>query len=370
MVFEERRLRTESTPLGKFDEAFNALFWEAHPYNWPVVGWASDIPMYTLAQAKDYFATYYAPNNLTGVLVGDFKTAEVKPLLERYFGRIPRGTVEPPAGRDPRAEAARREALQRRGRDLPHRAHLVEGRALRPQGRAPPSTSSPTSSPAAPAGSTRASSSAGRSPTRPPPRSTSGSTPGIFEVEATVKDGKEPAAVEAAVYEEIEKLQKEPVPAEELQKVKNQLKANAYRRLSIALLHHVPAPDLRRRWATGGYINTAPERGRRGHRRPTSSAWRRSTSPRRTARSAIFLRKEGAAPEDPEIASCPPQAQAMVRQALKQIEAETDAGEAPADGMAQMQQMAGQVPPEMKPAFDLILKRAEERLRRSRGEKK
>ncbi len=96
VVFEERRLRTESTPLGKFDEDFNALFWEAHPYQWPVVGWASDIPMYTLAQAKDYFATYYAPNNLTGALVGDFKIAEVKPLLERYFGRVPRGKVDPP----------------------------------------------------------------------------------------------------------------------------------------------------------------------------------------------------------------------------------------------------------------------------------
>ncbi len=96
VVFEERRLRTESTPLGKFDEDFNALFWEAHPYQWPVVGWASDIPMYTLAQAKEYFATYYAPNNLTGALVGDFKIAEVRPLLERYFGRVPRGKVDPP----------------------------------------------------------------------------------------------------------------------------------------------------------------------------------------------------------------------------------------------------------------------------------
>ena len=46
VVYEERRMRTESTPLGKFDEAFNALFWEASPYNWPVVGWPSDIPSY------------------------------------------------------------------------------------------------------------------------------------------------------------------------------------------------------------------------------------------------------------------------------------------------------------------------------------
>ena len=81
VVFEERRLRTESTPLGKFDEEFGAMFWQAHPYSWPVVGWPSDIPMYTLQQAKDYFATYYAPNNLTGVLVGDFKTSDVLAIV-------------------------------------------------------------------------------------------------------------------------------------------------------------------------------------------------------------------------------------------------------------------------------------------------
>ena len=84
-----------STPLGRFDEAFNATFWEAHPYMWPVVGWASDIPMYTLDQARTFFASYYAPNNLVGVLAGDFDVAQVKPLRARYFGRIPRGTVEP-----------------------------------------------------------------------------------------------------------------------------------------------------------------------------------------------------------------------------------------------------------------------------------
>ena len=58
---------------------------------------------------------------------------------------------------------------------------------------------------------------------------------GIIQMEAVVKDGKEPAAVEQALYEEIEKLKNEPVPAEELQKVKNQAKANAYRRLSSPL---------------------------------------------------------------------------------------------------------------------------------------
>ena len=89
-------MRTEATPLGKYDEAFNALFWEASPYKWPVVGWPSDVSSITKAQADAYFGTYYAPNNLTGVLVGDFDARAVRPLLERYFGRIPRGRTDPP----------------------------------------------------------------------------------------------------------------------------------------------------------------------------------------------------------------------------------------------------------------------------------
>ena len=52
VVFEERRLRTEATPLGKFEETFNALFWQSHPYTWPVVGWPSDIPAISKAQAE------------------------------------------------------------------------------------------------------------------------------------------------------------------------------------------------------------------------------------------------------------------------------------------------------------------------------
>ena len=65
VVFEERRMRTESTPLGKFAETFNALFWESHPYGWPIVGWPSDIPAISKAQADEFYATYYAPQNIT-----------------------------------------------------------------------------------------------------------------------------------------------------------------------------------------------------------------------------------------------------------------------------------------------------------------
>jgi hypothetical protein len=77
----------------------------------------------------------------------------------------------------------------------------------------------------------------------------------------------------------------------------------------------------------------------------------------------VFLRKEGApaAADDPELSALPEAQRAMVKQNLARLAAETDAEKLKA-GIAQMQQMAGQVPPEMKPAMDLMLKRAEERL--------
>src|SRR5262249_34633913 len=59
VVFEERRLRTESTPTGRLDEAFDEMFWHGHPYTWPVVGYASDIPAITKAQADEYYALFY-----------------------------------------------------------------------------------------------------------------------------------------------------------------------------------------------------------------------------------------------------------------------------------------------------------------------
>jgi predicted Zn-dependent peptidase len=366
VVFEERRLRTESTPLGKYDEAFNALFWEASPYKWPVVGWASDIPMYTLAQAKQYFATYYAPNNLTGVLAGDFEAAEVKPLLERYFGRIQRGTVEPPpvVTQEPRqlgekrfnAEAETSPTVRTWWKTVPflHKdtpaldllSDVLSGRTGRLYkglvlGRQVANESSASIDPR--------------------------KYEGIFMVETTVKDGKEPAAAEAAVYEEIETLRKEPVPAEELQKVKNAFKANSYRRLSspFAIFIQLVSYDALGDWRL---INTSPERAdavTTADLQRVAQAY--LTKENRTV--ATFLRKEGSAPEDPEIAKLPPQAQTMVRQASKQIEGEADAAKLQ-QMIAQMQQMITQAPAEAKPAFELILKRAGERLSALSGEKK
>jgi predicted Zn-dependent peptidase len=366
VVFEERRMRTESTPLGKYDEAFNALFWEAHPYKWPVVGWPSDIPTYTLAQAKDYFATYYAPNNLTGVLVGDFKLADARPLIDRYFGRIPRGKTEPPEvlTLEPRqigekrynaeAETSPTVRIWWKGVPFVHKdasaldllTDVLSGRTGRLYkglvlGRQVANQASGSVDPRKYAGS--------------------------VAVEAVVKDGKDPADVEAAIYEEIERLKNEPVPALELEKVKNQAKANAYRRLSSAffimyqLLYYDGLGDWR-------YINTYADQ----IDAVTAADLQRVAKEyltRETRTVGIFLRKEGGAPEDPEVAALTGQAQAIAKQNLQRINAETDP-ERLKEAIGKMKEGLGQVPPELKAAVELIVKRAEERLRALESEKK
>jgi predicted Zn-dependent peptidase len=358
VVYEERRMRTESTPLGKFDEAFNATFWEASPYGWPVVGWPSDIPTYTKAQADEYFATYYAPNNLTGVLVGDFRTAEIKPVLERYFGRIPRGknpvppvvTIEPRQIAEKRfnaeAETSPTVRIWWKGVAFTHKdrsaldllTDVLSGRTGRLYkglvlGKQVANEVSASIDPKKYAG--------------------------IVQMEAVVKDGKQPAEVEQALYDEIARLQNEAVPAEELQKVKNQAKANAYRRLSSPAFIHLQLMyyDGLGDWK---YINTYADEIDAVTAADLQRVSRQYlTKENRTV--GIFLRKEGSVPADPELAALPAPAQAMVKQSLQRIEAETDPAKL-REGIAQMQAAAGQAPPEMKPAIDLIVKRAQERL--------
>ena len=96
VVREERRLRTDSTPTGKINEQFEAMFWMASPYSWPVVGWSDDVENITREEALEFWNVYYAPNNLTMVLVGDFKPDDAKALADKYLARLTRGAKPPP----------------------------------------------------------------------------------------------------------------------------------------------------------------------------------------------------------------------------------------------------------------------------------
>lgn len=88
VVMEERRWRTEDKPQSKVNEQFQATAFRAHPYARPVVGFMNDLENMTAADAREWYNTWYAPNNATIVVVGDVKTQEVLKLAKQYFGNI------------------------------------------------------------------------------------------------------------------------------------------------------------------------------------------------------------------------------------------------------------------------------------------
>ena len=104
VVMEERRLRTDSNPIGRllFEQFIGAAFL-AHPYHRPVVGWMSDLQSFSATDAQRFFDRYYVPANMIVAISGDVKASEAMPLLEKYFGRLPAkpkpedvSSVEPP----------------------------------------------------------------------------------------------------------------------------------------------------------------------------------------------------------------------------------------------------------------------------------
>lgn len=89
VVHEERRLRIDSSPIGRLVEQFLAAAYTAHPYGRSGVGWPSELDRLSATEAESFFHEYYVPSNTVIALVGDLKPAEVFPIVEKYFGPIP-----------------------------------------------------------------------------------------------------------------------------------------------------------------------------------------------------------------------------------------------------------------------------------------
>jgi predicted Zn-dependent peptidase len=89
VVMEERRMRTDSSPVGRLVEQFLGTAFAANPYHRPTVGYASDLQSFSATDALDFFHQYYEPSNMTIALVGDLDPAQVMPIVERYFGQLP-----------------------------------------------------------------------------------------------------------------------------------------------------------------------------------------------------------------------------------------------------------------------------------------
>jgi zinc protease len=97
VVRNERRQSTENRPYGVAEEAvFHALFPKDHPYYPMVIGSHADIQAAKLEDVRNFFKTYYAPNNATLAIVGDFDPAQTRQLVEKYFGPLKSGPAAPP----------------------------------------------------------------------------------------------------------------------------------------------------------------------------------------------------------------------------------------------------------------------------------
>lgn len=226
VVKEERRMRTEDDPSSAMSEQMMAVAFSAHPYQWPVIGWMADIGNITRDDLEKHYRMYYAPNNATIVIVGDFDRARALALVERYFGRIPRGpvvpkvgAVEPPQMGEKRVIVKREAELQviYAGYKAPNLANKDSFAMNVLQGILSSGKSSRLyrslvyeKQIALYAGGEYEDVSV---------------DPNLFILYAGVMPGKTVDDVEKALYAEIDRFKNEPVTDEELQKAKNQAEA-------------------------------------------------------------------------------------------------------------------------------------------------
>lgn len=359
VVFEERRMRTESTPLSKFAETFEAMFWESHPYNWPVVGWPSDIPAISKAQADEFYGIYYSPQNITLILVGDFVPAAAERLAEKYFGRILPGKIEPadvvtlevkqPAEKRMRAEAEANPQVDINWHTVPfgHRdSYVLEvlARLL--------STRTGRLYKGLVLGAEVATETWAQQDSR--------KWAGLFNAGGEAKEGHTPEDVEKAIDAQFERLKQEDVPEQELQKVKNNFAAQEFRKLSsnYPILMQLIYYDGLGNWRE---INEAGPK----FQAVTAADIKRVvaayfTKENRTV--GIYNRKKGtSAAEDPELASLSGEQKAMLQNVLPKINAETSLEKLKA-ALQRISNQAGQAPDEMKPFLKIYSKKIQERI--------
>jgi len=229
VVLSERSTGLENSNVQMLVQELDSVAFVAHPYAIPTIGWESDIKAWTQQDLQNYFRTYYAPNNAVSVVVGDVKVDDVKKLAAKYMGSIPKRaappavrTVEPEQKGERRLFVAKPSATSANlivAYKVPERASadtyaldvlqsvLTEGKTSRLYKALV---------------ETRLATSVGAN-------SSDGFDPGLLYIMTVAAAGVEPATIEKAMLEAIDKVAKEGVSEEELQKVKNSRLLGIYR---------------------------------------------------------------------------------------------------------------------------------------------
>lgn len=256
VVYEERRMRVDNSPSGKLWEQLNATAFSASSYSWPVVGWASDLQTVLREQVAAFFEQYYSPNNVVIAIVGDVKFDDVVKLIDRYFGKISPSkkpvptvtTVEPEQDGEKRVEVTYDAEPQ-----------LVIGWHMPAGGGIDQQVFDVISSLLTDGRTSRlykglvvdkqlvSSINSYSDFTR---------FPDIFVISATPKEGHPVGEVEAAIYEEISRLQTEGPTDWEMKRIANQIEAGFLRGLGSNRGMGFRLADMQAKTGDWGYLLT------------------------------------------------------------------------------------------------------------------
>lgn len=231
VVTEERRLRVETNPGGLLYEAHLAAAFTVHPYGVPVVGYMSDLETLSRRDVASYYRRFYGPNNAVVAIVGDVDPDQIEAWAHQYFGPIPRGEDPPPVlVEEPPQLGERRVTIEwdaeprlRIGWHVPSALHpdapalailasvLTGGRTSRLHRRLVSEDRLATGVFAS---------------TGPGNR-----FPQLFQIDVIPRSPHTPAEIEAAIYEEVERIATGGPTDSELERVRNQVAAGAVRRI-------------------------------------------------------------------------------------------------------------------------------------------
>ena len=221
VVASERRLRTENDNGGLLDEQLWATAYIAHPYQWPVVGWMSDIEHWTMEDLKHHFEMGYSPSNATMVVVGDVTPEEMFQLCEKYIEPIPSHAPPPPVTTLEPAQLGERRLVVHKPAELPL---LLIGYHL-------PPTNNPDFYALNILQAVLFRGESSRMYQRLVDKDQIALEVSVFtepafdptlaEIFVQPKQGVDPAACEKAVYEELERVKTSVITDQELQKAKN-----------------------------------------------------------------------------------------------------------------------------------------------------
>ncbi len=235
VVREERRMRLETSPGGILQSALLATAFQLHPYGVPVIGHASDLETLTRPQARDYLRDYYGAQGAVAAIVGDVDADQVIRWAEEYFGPVPPGQATPPVtAREPPQRGERRivvnfdaeprvmigwRAVPGLHADAPALTMLASvltgGRTTRLYRRLIVEDRSAIHVAASLGPGTR--------------------YPGLFTISAVPRAPHTTEEIEAAIHDEIRRLQRTPPDSAVLARIRNQLRAGEFRRLQSNL---------------------------------------------------------------------------------------------------------------------------------------